>query len=137
MLSINGKLTQSSGIFLGKLNRIMSVVENALGTTVASWALHHLEAVTPVDTGTLKSMWIDQKVKGGVSIGNVMPYAPTLEEGLYTAVGRSGKTVDMGNGIYSTQAKQGMITPMVENPDVLNQIAILVIEALDMEFANA
>ena len=67
MLSINGKLTQSSGIFLSKLNRIMSVVENALGTTVASWALHHLEAVTPVDTGTLKSMWIDQKVKGGVT----------------------------------------------------------------------
>jgi len=135
MLSINGKLTQSSGIFLSKLNRIMSVVENALGTTVASWALHHLEAVTPVDTGTLKSMWIDQKVKGGVSVGNVMPYAPTLEEGLYTKAG--AKTIDMGNGIYSTQAKQGMITPMVENPDVLNQISILVIEALDMEFANA
>ena len=137
MLSISGKLTQSSDIFLGKLNRIMSVIENALGTTVASWALHHLEAVTPVDEGTLKSMWIDTKIRGGVSVGNVMPYAPTLEEGLYTSVGKSGKTVAFGGGIYSTQAIGGMITPMVENPDVLNQIAILVIEALDMEFANA
>lgn len=80
------------------------------------YLLDWLHAGSPVDTGEFLLSWDENKRQdGGMSFGNDAEYAITLEEGLYPGVGP--KTIQTPRGTFSTQAKDGIINPIVERPE--------------------
>ena len=85
---------------------------------------------TPVKTGHLKSSWSDivRTGRGSFSFGTDVDYATILEEGGYRSVGP--RTVATEGGIYSRQAPGGIIGPLLQDSDTLDQISRVVAEEL-------
>lgn len=76
-------------------------------------------ARTPVDTGAAKGGWSElYTAPEGLSFTNPVKYIDILESGLYPRVGP--KTVAFEDGIYSSQAPGGMITPIIEDSALID-----------------
>ena len=65
---------------------------------------------------------------GGYSFRNPVGYADILEFGEYPGVGR--RTVAYGDGIYSKQAKGGILYPVIKDESKIYQISELLIQAI-------
>lgn len=80
-------------------------------------------------SGNFKRAWSGlQKVSGGYAWSNPMSYGGTLEEGLYTGVGR--RTAIKGTGIYSKQAIGGILQPLVDDDSFVNSIVQAIVDKL-------
>lgn len=67
--------------------------------------------------GTLKTSWSQvQEMGGGYGFYAGVPYARIVEFGLYPGLGP--RTVTGPGGIYSSQAPQGMVAPLVTGGEV-------------------
>lgn len=85
---------------------------------------------TPYSTGAMKGSWSSvQQTSSGFTFGNPKDYSVTLEEGLYTRVGP--RTVATGKGIFSRQAPEGVLTPIVADETVLNRVLSLIADQLE------
>jgi hypothetical protein len=84
---------------------------------------------TPEDTGDLKKSWSQvQHTAGGFSFSNEQPYAYVVEEGRYKGLGP--KTERQGDGIYSSSAPGGMITPIVSDKELLKKVVSSVLKEI-------
>ena len=85
----------------------------------------------------LKWTWsaISEISGGGIAFGTDAPYATVLESGEYPGVGP--RTVQAEGGIYSRQAPGGVIGPLLEDEDVLNDITEEILESVKEAIANA
>lgn len=99
---------------------IRSVID-ASKDEVEEYVLGLVKQGTPVDTGKTKAAWSSVQRKGGVTFKNPEPAARVLEKGLYPGVGP--KTINTGDGIFSTQAPEGIIRPIITDSDTVGQIA--------------
>lgn len=107
-----------------KFEDALDKLPEALNETVKALAMElRVKAMqkTPVATGHLTRAWssIDY-LDGGYSFGNTAIYAPVLDKGRYPGVGP--RTVQTGEGIFSKQAPQGMIQPLVEDAELAERI---------------
>lgn len=107
-------------------------------TSIGPQIKNLIQGRSPVGIGTtsgnFKAGWSGlEKLSGGISYKNVsggssfkrkhkyawsnsVPYGIILEEGLYSRVARvSPRTVRTSTGIYSTQAVEGVLKPLVED----------------------
>lgn len=84
---------------------------------------------TPYRTGRLKRMWgrVERR-RGGFSFTNPLSYARILEEGLYTQVGP--RTIATSAGIFSRQAPEGILSPLVSDDATLRRVAELIVKEL-------
>jgi len=72
---------------------------------------------TPWKTGALKKSWSPlQKHAQGLSFQTDKPYAMVIEEGLYKGVGP--RTIQMSKGIFSRQAPEGMLEPLMTEENI-------------------
>ncbi len=81
-------------------------------------------------SGNLKRSWSTVEfIGGGLSFagqfGTDVPYAETLELGLYHGVGP--RTVAEGGGVYSRQAPGGMIAPIIGDEQRVNAVVDMVL----------
>lgn len=95
---------------------------------VEMYMLSVLQGKTPVDTGKTRSAWTSVNTQFGLSFTNPAAAAKYLEEGLYKGVGP--KTVATEKGIFSTQAPEGIINPILKDQAVLNTMAQLFFSSL-------
>lgn len=89
------------------------------------------DPLTDKHSGQAERGWSDVQMQGSsgsFAFSNPIGYTTILEEGGYTAVGP--RTVEEGGRIYSKQAPGGVLAPLVNDPDVLDNIAALVAEKL-------
>lgn len=76
---------------------------------------------TPVATGVAKRSWSSlQTMTGGFSFASNLDYMEILEEGLYARVGP--RTVQTPEGIFSRQAPGGMISPVIEDEEIMVKV---------------
>lgn len=79
--------------------------------------------------GQLKASWSTiQKTEGGFSFSTGIPYAVILEKGLYKNVGP--RTVAAADGIFSSQAPGGIVTPIVTDPKLMAYIVNSIVSKL-------
>jgi len=103
--------------------------------------LKELQGRTPVDRTTTKgkakavsehmqAQWeLSAEMDGlGATFGNPAAYGPTLEEGKYPGIGP--RTVAQGGGIYSRQAPGGIVKPLLDDPQVLQDNLDMVVKKL-------
>lgn len=84
---------------------------------------------TPYDTGVLKSGWTEPVESGdGFSFENPTEYAIVLEEGLYP--GEGPKTVQTERGIFSREAREGMMEPYIADETVIDDVLTAVAEQI-------
>lgn len=84
---------------------------------------------TPVKSGTMKRSWSPvQAETSGFSFSSNVPYASVLEDGLYPSVGP--RTVSYEGGVYSKQAPGGMISPVINDDKVMQQVVNGVLKAM-------
>jgi hypothetical protein len=84
---------------------------------------------TPHDTYEAMRSWGQvTRQSGGYSFGSEIPYMHVLELGLYPEVGEPHpgellpRTVQTATGIYSTQAVEGWVRQIVEDPALMEII---------------
>jgi len=106
---------------------VKSVIEESKAD-VESYLLDLIKEGTPVETGKTKRAWTSTKRKGGLSFRNPKVSAKVLDRGLYPGVGP--KTVKTGSGIFSTQAPEGILNPIVKSEKVKADLANLFTEAI-------
>jgi len=110
------------------LASVPKAVKAAIGdaaTTLRNLALGR----TPYLTGHLKRGWgAVRPTEKGFSFSNPVEYATILEEGLYPSVGP--RTISVAGGIYSRQAPGGMLTPLLENEEILNRVLDVVVRSI-------
>jgi len=81
---------------------------------------------TPYLTGHLLESWsLLRPSGGGFTFGTDVPYAITLEEGLYPWA-----ETERTRGGYSKWAQGGIIGPLLEDEKVLQQLVALIIEQM-------
>lgn len=95
---------------------------------VEDYVLGLIKEGTPVDTGRTKRAWSSVSRKGGLSFRNPEVSAKVLERGLYPGVGP--KTVQTGRGIFSTQAPEGILTPIAESQKIKDNISQIFTDSL-------
>lgn len=86
---------------------------------------------TPVKTGHAKSEWSEVQSTIGVnslSFENRVSYIGILEHGLYPRVGP--RTVATGRGIFSKQAPEGMIYPLMEDQDLARDLMQTIVTSI-------
>lgn len=110
------------------LAAVPKAVKAAIGdaaTTMRNLALGR----TPYRTGHLKRGWgAVRPTAKGFSFSNPVEYAGILEEGLYPSVGP--RTIALAGGIYSRQAPGGMLTPLLENEEILNRVLDVIVRSI-------
>ena len=89
---------------------------------------------TPVATGHLIRTWSNVDFNyGGYSFGNKAAYAPVLETGGYPGVGP--RTVQTERGIFSKQAPDGMLAPLLEDRELEETVERIFIEKMNEVFS--
>lgn len=124
-----------------EIRAILARIPDALNTAAEDTAktIHQLalgrtpvgDEATDPHSGQAKRGWSDvqrQGMSGGFAFENPIDYTTILEEGGYKNVGP--RTVSEGGKIYSRQAPGGILKPLVDDPQVLDDIADLVAEKL-------
>jgi len=90
---------------------------------------------TPYATGELYRSWSSvTREEGGFSFSTDVPYAEVLERGLYPGVGP--RTVEVEGGIFSRQAPGGILTPIVEDDEVIRKVVDLIVEVIEREVSS-
>lgn len=92
-------------------------------------------------SGELHKGWKVEKEDLGFIVFNDTPYGAVLEAGLYPGVGKKPKgfpgnyprTVSTGGGIFSTQAKKGMLAPLVADDSIIKDAMDLIVEELEKQ----
>jgi len=101
-----------------------------VGTTLRNLVLGR----TPVDTGALKRSWSPvSRTARGFTFGTALAYAQILEEGLYR--GEGPRTVREGSGIFSRQARRGIIGPILEDENVINRISAEIVREVERQIS--
>ncbi len=92
---------------------------------------------TPVGkTGHLLQAWSNVEYQnGGWTFGNVSEYAEVVETGGYK--GSKGKTVLHEGRYWSSQARGGMIKPILDNPEIMQQVEEMISQAFLQEVQRA
>jgi len=91
---------------------------------------------TPVLTGVLKGSWSGvERTSTGFTFGTDKEYAVDLEEGLYPRVGP--RTVELEGKIYSKQAPGGILAPLLEDKELLDNIIRKIAEELARSVTRA
>ena len=106
------------------------------GTRAATELLRDLGVgATPVGVhpfgGALKRSWsaVQVEVSGrSFSFSTPLDYSQTLEEGLYPRVGP--RTIAHQGGIYSRQAPGGILGPLLEERDIIDNVVSVVVDAI-------
>ena len=114
--------------------RVLQQVPEAFDTGVEEVArkLKELaEGRTPRKSGHLKDSWGQvTRHRGGFSFSNPVDYAIILEEGLYPTVGPRTSPGLQRTGIFSRQAIDGILWPLVNEERNITAMAELVVEQL-------
>ncbi len=93
-------------------NAIRTMLDDP-GKTLRNQAI----GASPYLTGALKRSWSPlQRNEGGLSFHTDLPYAIVLEQGLYRGVGP--RTVMMSSGIFSRQAPEGILEPLLKDENI-------------------
>jgi len=111
---------------IADLNDVMDAVRVGL-EDVAQTIWNRVRGGTPKGkTLNLFHGWTAVEPLGtyGFTFSNPMPYAIRIEEGSYPGVGP--RTVAQDEGIWSRQAVGGMLAPVLEDEQLLNEMAELV-----------
>lgn len=106
---------------------LMDLIPESL-SEVEVFVLGLLMGKTPVDTGKTKAAWTSVQTQFGLSFTNTDAAIEYLEHGLYPGVGP--KTVATERGIFSTQAPDGIIHPLLQDQAVLNTLAKIFLTSL-------
>jgi hypothetical protein len=86
---------------------------------------------TPWVTGRTAGAWSDvEPNSGGYSFGNPLPHTQGLEIG-FEKVKNPKQTVSMGGRYYSKQAPSGIIKPLLDNPEIMNQAIMIFLNGLE------
>lgn len=83
---------------------------------------------TPQDSGKTRKAWSSVETEYGLSFFNTEVSAYVLEEGKFSGVGP--KTVQTSSGIFSKQAPEGIIQPIMNDDKQLGKIADLLLEEM-------
>lgn len=86
---------------------------------------------SPEASGAFGTSWGQiEEAEGGYSFTNPLPYAHVLEFGLYPGLGPR-TTPGPDAGIYSRQAREGVVRPILEESDTAIAVATAVAEELE------
>lgn len=111
---------------LGSMGRVAGASLEDILTTIKNL----VQEETPVgETGNLKAGWSSvSQVAGGYSFENRVPYAYVPEEGRYR--GEGPRTIRSGGRVYSSQAPEGMTTPVLTNEALINRSILFVLSRI-------
>lgn len=127
-VSINQEELQEMAHYLGAYpNEIKSVIDESKGK-LKDYVYDLLVEGTPKDSGKTRKAWSSVATEYGLSFYNTEVSAYVLEEGKFSGVGP--KTVQTGEGIFSTQAPEGIINPIMKDDKELGKIADLLLEEM-------
>lgn len=138
MITLRGNLAGASSV-VAALRAYPRILDAALDDVIKT--LRNLaRGGTPVGVGstsgaTKRSWGPIEHEDGGLSFSLDVPWAEVLERGLYPGVGP--RTVQTSEGIFSRQAPEGILSPMVEDEEVQRKIAGMVVSELERRLAGA
>jgi hypothetical protein len=80
-------------------------------------------------SGEFKNAWgAVEPTARGFSFSNPEEYGQVLEQGLYPSVGP--RTISVHGGIYSRQAPGGILSPLIEDDQVINSVLSLIVQQI-------
>lgn len=95
---------------------------------------------TDPHSGQLKESWGQVENRGmSYSFTTRVPYASIVEEGLYPEewIHPGGRLIKTSEGVFSTQAKSGMLQPLIDDPALVDQVVDLVVKKVSDILQNA
>lgn len=108
-------------------HEIKSIVNESKGK-LQEYVHEALVEGTPSDSGKTRKAWSSVETEYGLSFYNTEISAYVLEEGKFSGVGP--KTVMTSEGIFSKQAPEGIIAPIMKDPKKLSKIADLLLDEM-------
>jgi hypothetical protein len=107
---------------VAELRRLKKILDTAIEESsekTSKWWVERLAEGTPIDTRLAQRSWaVDRVTWNQYELINPVPYTPMLEFGLYEKVGR--RTVRTARGIFSTQAREGIIYPWTKENSTIS-----------------